>query len=46
MDRIEDQEEQALIIHACKMFYGLYGDVFRSLRSEHGVPALPNRKIA
>jgi pyrroloquinoline quinone (PQQ) biosynthesis protein C len=46
MDRIEDEKEQALILHACRMFYGLYGDIFRSLSREHGVPALPSRKIA
>jgi pyrroloquinoline quinone (PQQ) biosynthesis protein C len=46
MDRIEDEEEQALIIHSCKMFYRLYGDIFRSLSTDHGVPALPSREIA
>ena len=31
MNRIEDEHEQAVIIHAANMFYKLYGDVFRSL---------------
>lgn len=31
MDRIDDPEEQALIIRSSKMFYRLYGDVFRSI---------------
>lgn len=46
MDRIEDESEQALIIHSCKMFYRLYGDIFRSLSARHEVPALPSREIA
>ncbi|MFN5049855.1 TenA family transcriptional regulator [Roseateles sp.] len=31
MDLIEDERDQADIIHAAKLFYRLYGDVFRSL---------------
>ncbi|MFN3810338.1 MAG: TenA family transcriptional regulator [Roseateles asaccharophilus] len=31
MDLIEDERDQADIIHAAKVFYRLYGDVFRSL---------------
>jgi pyrroloquinoline quinone (PQQ) biosynthesis protein C len=31
MDRIEDPEEQALIIHSAQVFYRLYADIFRSL---------------
>lgn len=31
MDRIEDPEEQALIIHSARVFYRLYADIFRSL---------------
>ncbi|TNE76474.1 MAG: iron-containing redox enzyme family protein [Gammaproteobacteria bacterium] len=38
MNRIESPEDQALIIHAAKMFYRLYGDIFRSLHSDHGIP--------
>lgn len=35
MNRIDDPAEQALIIHSAKMFYALYGNIFRSLASEH-----------
>ena len=31
MDRISEPTEQALIIHAAKRFYYLYGNVFRGL---------------
>lgn len=31
MNRIEDRAEQDLIIHSCKVFYRLYGDIFRGL---------------
>ncbi|CAN7767915.1 iron-containing redox enzyme family protein [Variovorax sp. LjRoot290] len=31
MDRIEDPQDQADIVHAARAFYRLYGDVFRSL---------------
>jgi pyrroloquinoline quinone (PQQ) biosynthesis protein C len=40
MDRITDREEQAVIIHAAKMFYRLYGEVFRGLTGVHGIPRL------
>jgi hypothetical protein len=32
MNRLDDPEAQAAIIHAANMFYRLYGDIFRSLR--------------
>lgn len=38
MDRITDPQEQALIIHAAKMFYRLYGDIFRAVNGDHGIP--------
>ncbi|MBQ0712413.1 MAG: iron-containing redox enzyme family protein [Porticoccus sp.] len=38
MNQIEDPKEQALIVHSAKMFYQLYGDIFRSLNSSHGIP--------
>ena len=38
MNKVEDTEDQAAIIHSCKVFYKLYGDIFRSLDSDHGVP--------
>ncbi len=31
MNRIEDPQEQALIIHSARVFYRLYADIFRSL---------------
>jgi pyrroloquinoline quinone (PQQ) biosynthesis protein C len=37
MDRIEDTQEQQLIIHSCNMFYQLYGNIFRSLSPNHGI---------
>lgn len=38
MNRIESPEDQAQIIHSAKMFYRLYGDIFRSLHCDHGIP--------
>lgn len=32
MDRIEAAEEQDLILHSARVFYKLYGDIFRSLK--------------
>ena len=37
MNRIEDRKEQALIIHAAKVFYQLYGNIFRMLNAQHGI---------
>jgi hypothetical protein len=31
MDRIDDPDDQAQIIHCANMFYHLYGNVFREL---------------
>jgi len=31
MNRISDPQEQALIVHSARVFYKLYGDIFRSL---------------
>lgn len=31
MDRVEDPQDQADIVHAARVFFRLYGDVFRSL---------------
>ena len=38
MNKVEATKDQAAIIHSCKVFYKLYGDIFRSLDSDHGVP--------
>ena len=31
INKIEDADDQACLIHAAKMFYKLYGDIFRDL---------------
>lgn len=46
MNRISDPEEQDLILHCCRMFYRLYGNIFRNLTPAHGIPQLPERAIA
>ena len=33
MDRLEDPDDQAAVVHAARRLYRLYGDVFRSLRA-------------
>ena len=38
MNQVEDNDEQAFVIHAAKRFYRLYGDIFRSLNNNHGIP--------
>lgn len=38
MNRIDDPEEQQLIIHAAQRFYRLYGNIFLSLHRDHGLP--------
>lgn len=40
MDKIDDPADQALIVHAAKRFYRLYGDIFRTLTPEHGITKL------
>jgi len=37
MDKITDEEEQQIIIDAAKMFYVLYGNIFRTLSVNHGL---------
>jgi heme oxygenase len=37
MDRIDDAQDQADIVHAARVFFRLYGDVFRSLPLPQGV---------
>lgn len=34
MDRLDDAGDQAAVIHAARRFYVLYGDIFRTLRSD------------
>ncbi|MFX6484002.1 hypothetical protein ABTG06_19915, partial [Acinetobacter baumannii] len=38
MDRITDPEEQRVIIHSARVFYTLYGNIFRALAAS--APAL------
>lgn len=33
MDRLHEPSDQAAVVHAARMFYGLYGAVFQSLRT-------------
>ncbi|MFQ5633990.1 MAG: TenA family transcriptional regulator [Gammaproteobacteria bacterium] len=39
MNRIDDPAEQAMVVHAARVFYRLYGDVLRSVTA--GRPATP-----
>ena len=41
MDRIDDAQDQADIVHAARAFYRLYGDVFRSLPLPHTAAQAP-----
>ncbi len=34
MDRLADEDDRAAVIHAARRFYVLYGDIFRTLRSD------------
>ena len=43
MNQINDQEDQDIIVHASRMFYQLYGNIFRTLSADHGVPKLRKR---
>lgn len=40
MNKIDDKDDQKIIIHACRIFYRLYGDIFRSLSADHGIPKI------
>lgn len=46
MNKITDDREQQLIIHCAKMFYKLYGDIFRSLEPEHHIPKFTMTEIS
>lgn len=39
MNRISDEKDQEQIIHSAKMFYRLYGDIFRTLKQEVALAA-------
>ena len=34
-----DEEIREIVVHSSKMFYKLYGDIFRELGTRHGVTA-------
>ncbi|WP_105189270.1 TenA family transcriptional regulator [Pseudoalteromonas sp. T1lg48] len=40
MDRITDEQDQQVIVNAAKRFYRLYGDMFRTLDTNHGLAPL------
>ncbi|MEO2267439.1 TenA family transcriptional regulator [Pseudoalteromonas pernae] len=46
MNRITDEKEQNIIIHAAKRFYRLYGDIFHTLNEDHGICALELEQVA
>lgn len=46
MNKITEEEDQRQIIHSCKMFYQLYGNIFRTLNPDHGVPLLQHSAVA
>lgn len=37
MNRITDQKEQDLIVHSARVFFQLYGDIFRSVNAEQAL---------
>jgi pyrroloquinoline quinone (PQQ) biosynthesis protein C len=37
MNRLENEQDQAQIIHSARIFYKLYGDIFRSLNPTHRI---------
>ena len=43
MNQLETPQDQAIVIHCAKVFYKLYGDIFRSLTSQHDTPVLESR---
>lgn len=43
MNKIEDKADQDIIVHACRMFYQLYGNIFRTLSVDHGIPSMRMR---
>lgn len=46
MNQVTDPKEQALIIHTAKVFYKLYGDIFRGLSPDHGIPRVSGQNMA
>ena len=46
MNRITDEKEQDQIIHAANMFFQLYGNIFRSISTAHGIPVFEEKAHA
>lgn len=45
MNKITNENEQELIVHCCRMFYVLYGNIFRSLSAQHQVPKFAQQQL-
>jgi hypothetical protein len=35
MNKVDDAQDQAMIVHAAKVFYKLYADIFRELADRY-----------
>jgi len=46
VDRLEDGADRAAVLHAARMFYRLYGDVFRALPRADVIPSTDTRVAA
>lgn len=46
IDRLEDAADRAAVLHAARMFYRLYGDVFRALPRADASPSTDTRVAA
>jgi len=46
MDRLDDAADRAAVVHAARMFYRLYGDVFRALPRADVTPSTDTRVAA
>jgi pyrroloquinoline quinone (PQQ) biosynthesis protein C len=46
IDRLEDEADRAAVLHAARMFYRLYGDVFRALPRADAAPTTNTRVAA
>jgi hypothetical protein len=46
IDRLDDAVDRAAVLHAARMFYRLYGDVFRALPRADVIPSTDRRSAA
>jgi hypothetical protein len=44
VDKLDDAADRAAVLHGARMFYRLYGDVFRAL--PRAITTSPNERIA